>query len=321
MFNVTEFSHKKGQKLRTVLDTTGAVWFVGRDIQELLSYQGLLALNSDRKRMVRMNTNGGVQRVVVVDEAGLKSIVANCRKPEADRVYQWITSKVIPAVRKANRPATKPVTASKAAPDYQEVKNAVVAVLEILDMLEYSLAYKRQATRFILQANGVDPALIPDMEEQFTTPEVAQAPEPEVISETAEQVEGLFAEPEPELTSAVLGLKDLQSRITSKALCQYVELGTASALLEEHGVNLSAKIFHDILAAHGYLVAISIPKVPYRVVHLTEKGLRYGVNKAICKSRGVSEPRYFPEKFEELYREVLEAEDCLEEILAGCAAA
>jgi prophage antirepressor-like protein len=47
-----------------------------------------------------VDTPGGPQEVTIITESGLWSLVLTSRKPEAKRFKKWITSEVIPAIRK-----------------------------------------------------------------------------------------------------------------------------------------------------------------------------------------------------------------------------
>lgn len=47
-----------------------------------------------------MDTPGGTQSVTIINESGLYSLILRSRKPEAKRFKKWITSEVLPAIRK-----------------------------------------------------------------------------------------------------------------------------------------------------------------------------------------------------------------------------
>lgn len=48
-----------------------------------------------------LETAGGIQQVLFVNEDGLYDVVLDSRKPQAKTYRKWITSEVLPAIRKA----------------------------------------------------------------------------------------------------------------------------------------------------------------------------------------------------------------------------
>ena len=57
-------------------------------------------LDADEKGIVIVDTLGGPQKMLCVNESGLYAITISSRKPEAKRFRKWITSEVLPALRK-----------------------------------------------------------------------------------------------------------------------------------------------------------------------------------------------------------------------------
>ena len=54
-----------------------------------------------------VQTNGGIQQMYFVNEDGLYDVILDSRKPEAKRFRKWITSEVLPAIRKYGVYATE----------------------------------------------------------------------------------------------------------------------------------------------------------------------------------------------------------------------
>jgi len=82
----------------------GEPWFVAKDVCEILQIKrhrdavdGLE--ESERGRLV-VDTLGGKQETVAVNESGLYSLVFQSRKPEAVKFRRWVTGEVLPALRK-----------------------------------------------------------------------------------------------------------------------------------------------------------------------------------------------------------------------------
>lgn len=57
-------------------------------------------LDDDEKGISTIDTLGGKQRMAIINEPGLYSLVITSRKPEAKAFKRWITHEVIPAIRK-----------------------------------------------------------------------------------------------------------------------------------------------------------------------------------------------------------------------------
>lgn len=79
-------------------------WFVASDIAKELEYQTAkdMARNLDddeRGRQI-VPTPSGDQMMTIINESGLYSAILRSRKPEAKRFKKWVTSEVLPAIRK-----------------------------------------------------------------------------------------------------------------------------------------------------------------------------------------------------------------------------
>ncbi len=58
-----------------------------------------------------LHTTGGMQKMTFVNEDGLYDVILDSRKPEAKKFRKWITSEVIPSIRKTGSYSVKPITA------------------------------------------------------------------------------------------------------------------------------------------------------------------------------------------------------------------
>ena len=90
-------------QVRTVTKD-GEPWFVAADVCRALevgnSRQALSRLDDDEKGVISTDTPGGEQKMSIVNEPGLYSLVLGSRKPEAKNFKRWITHEVIPSIRK-----------------------------------------------------------------------------------------------------------------------------------------------------------------------------------------------------------------------------
>ena len=89
------------------INRDGEIWFVAADVCAVLDIknttQALAALDSDERSMFnigRSSINGGGGEVNIINESGLYALILRSRKPEAKRFRKWVTSEVLPAIRK-----------------------------------------------------------------------------------------------------------------------------------------------------------------------------------------------------------------------------
>lgn len=103
MDNVTIFRKDEFGAVRAVT-LEGEPWFVAADVCRALglgnSSKAVMPLDDDEKGITICNTPGGEQKMVIVSEPGLYSLIVRSRKPEAKAFKRWITHEVIPAIRK-----------------------------------------------------------------------------------------------------------------------------------------------------------------------------------------------------------------------------
>lgn len=102
MANIQVFEYQNS-KVRTV-DMDGEAWFVLKDVCAVLgiSNNRMAAdrLDDDEKGVSLIDTLGGKQEMVIVNESGLYHVILRSDKPEAAPFRRWVTNDVLPAIRK-----------------------------------------------------------------------------------------------------------------------------------------------------------------------------------------------------------------------------
>lgn len=93
----------EGSQVRTaVID--GQTWFVAKDVcdtLEIKKYRDSVArLDEDEREPVLVDTLGGKQEMIAVNESGLYTLIMKSRKPEAKAFKRWVTHEVLPSIRK-----------------------------------------------------------------------------------------------------------------------------------------------------------------------------------------------------------------------------
>lgn len=106
-YNTAVFSfHFTSGAVRVVLPD-GEPWFVAADVCAALGISrtddGVSRLEDDEKGTFLIRTPGGPQSMTIINESGLYSLVLGSRKPEAKPFKKWVTSEVLPAIRKSGR--------------------------------------------------------------------------------------------------------------------------------------------------------------------------------------------------------------------------
>jgi prophage antirepressor-like protein len=106
-----------GEHAVRVVVQDGSPWFVAADVCAVLGTknhrESLRHLDDDEKGVISNDTLGGKQQVSVVNESGLYALVLRSRKPEAKKFTKWVTSEVLPSIRKTGT-YTQPATLSPA---------------------------------------------------------------------------------------------------------------------------------------------------------------------------------------------------------------
>jgi len=104
------FENREFGKVRTIT-IDGESWFIGKDVAEALGYEnGSRDINrhvdeEDRKTITSQNYQNGTLEIpnrglTIINESGLYSLIFGSKLEGAKRFKHWVTSEVLPAVRK-----------------------------------------------------------------------------------------------------------------------------------------------------------------------------------------------------------------------------
>lgn len=88
-----------------IVEQEGEPWFVGKDVATALGYKNsrqALATNvdADDRGVQEMDTPSGTQEMTIINESGLYSLILGSKLPTAKEFKRWVTSEVLPAIRK-----------------------------------------------------------------------------------------------------------------------------------------------------------------------------------------------------------------------------
>ena len=103
-FNITPFFKKEFGEIR-VIEKNNEPWFVGKDVAKSLGYKNVndalfKHVDEEDKEVVKCDTLGGQQNVTVINESGLYSLVLKSKLEGAKQFKRWVTSEVLPSIRK-----------------------------------------------------------------------------------------------------------------------------------------------------------------------------------------------------------------------------
>ena len=98
------FKSEQFGEIRTVT-VNNEPWFVGKDIADILGYQnGSRDINAhvdeEDKLKYQISTAGQMREQTIINESGLYSLILSSKLPTAKQFKRWVTSEVLPSIRK-----------------------------------------------------------------------------------------------------------------------------------------------------------------------------------------------------------------------------
>lgn len=110
MNDITIFNHL-GNDIRVITDEQGEPLFILKDVCDALDLKNVsrVADRLDREDLTlsKILDNRGVQQeTFLINEAGLYEVIIRSDKPEAKAFRRWVTSEVLPSIRKHGLYAT-----------------------------------------------------------------------------------------------------------------------------------------------------------------------------------------------------------------------
>lgn len=102
MRNLQIFNYN-GNEVRTIRKD-GEPWWVLKDVCAVLGIGNVTdvfgRLDDDEKGVGQIETLGGAQKMNIINESGLYNVILRSDKPEAKPFRKWVTSEVLPSIRK-----------------------------------------------------------------------------------------------------------------------------------------------------------------------------------------------------------------------------
>lgn len=161
MNELTVFQNPDFGQVRTII-RDGEPWFVANDVCRALEIDRtqIRRLDDDEKGVCSIQTPGGEQKMTIVNEPGLYSLVLGSRKPEARAFKRWITHDVISAIRKTGHYSVRPDTITI---DVDTLKTIVGVTVEetlkrVMPLMRPEPAAKNPPANRLRKRNPIVPA-------------------------------------------------------------------------------------------------------------------------------------------------------------------
>jgi len=98
------FENKDFGEVRAI-EIKGQIWFVGKDIAEILGYEAernaiKQHVDDEDKLTHRISASGQSRNMIIINESGLYSLILSSKLPAAKAFKRWVTSDILPSIRK-----------------------------------------------------------------------------------------------------------------------------------------------------------------------------------------------------------------------------
>lgn len=102
--NLKVFENEEFGSIRT-LEKNGEPYFVGTNITTILGYTNPQKairdhVDDEDKLTERIVLSGQNREVIIINESGLYSLILSSKLPTAKKFKRWVTSEVLPSIRK-----------------------------------------------------------------------------------------------------------------------------------------------------------------------------------------------------------------------------
>ena len=111
MTEMKTFTFNQSAEIRT-LTIDNEPWFVGKDVAMALGYEkptdaARKHVDAEDRGVSKIKTPSGEQQMVIINESGLYALILSSKLPTAKQFKHWVTSEVLPAIRKTGQYGAK----------------------------------------------------------------------------------------------------------------------------------------------------------------------------------------------------------------------
>lgn len=158
MTNLIPFQFEN-QQVRSLLDEHGEPWFIAKDIAEILEYSDTFEMTKklDDDEIQNLQIAGfGNRGVTIINESGMYSSILSSKKPTAKPFKKWVTSEVLPSIRKIGK-----YEVPKKASASPSMKDSLLFLKESAKMLRMSETSVNKGLRVIADVYNMPSGLLP----------------------------------------------------------------------------------------------------------------------------------------------------------------
>ena len=161
MDKVSVFESSDFGELRIIVDPKGDVWFVASDVAKSLGYINAKDavkrhVDDDDSMLLQVSDNQwGVKRSIlktryidsirIINESGLYSLILSSKLESAKRFKKWVTSEVLPSIRKTGEYKTSSGGKGILVPDFSNPADAARAWADQYEAAQKAIAEKSRA--------------------------------------------------------------------------------------------------------------------------------------------------------------------------------
>ena len=171
MYEVQLFNFENHEVSSLVINSEP--WFVGKDVAEVLGYKNTKDaltkhVDDEDKLGSQIATSGQNRNMTIINESGLYSLVLSSKLPSAKKFKRWVTSEVLPALRKTGQYQVKELSGSELmAKALIEAQNVLAAKDKVIEEMKPKVVFADAVATShtsilvgelakILKQNGID---------------------------------------------------------------------------------------------------------------------------------------------------------------------
>ena len=161
MDKVSVFESSDFGELRIIVDPKGDVWFVASDVAKSLGYvnaKDAIKRHVDEEDTILLQLSdfqrgsfwapleiNELDSIRVINESGLYSLILSSKLESAKRFKKWVTSEVLPSIRKTGEYKTSSGGKGILVPDFSNPADAARAWADQYEAAQRAIAEKSQA--------------------------------------------------------------------------------------------------------------------------------------------------------------------------------
>lgn len=186
MNNLQIFNNEEFGTIRGFVGTDGQPWFVGKDVADVLEYTNTAKairdhIDNEDKLTERIVLSGQNREVIFINESGLYSLILSSKMSNAKRFKRWVTSEVLPTIRKTGHYEMSGYTPK--ATSLGEVVNLIKVTRETMKAQKASPTEIATAVKKICEQFGVE------------LPECFIKPERMTMADAMDMVDFIYSQP------------------------------------------------------------------------------------------------------------------------------